>query len=111
MLTPIPDASAHNPKDFIYFRRLLNACGFTYAEAAEVLGCSERTVATYANVGGYDYPAQFMLECYAVGLHRLVEKDANSSWCRPPESANVGQNNAELRSIGTANPRKISAGR
>lgn len=70
MLPPEPDVTAHSPKDYIYFKRLLNLARLTYADAAFLLGFSERTIAKYATKGGYDYPTQFTLECLVAGLHR-----------------------------------------
>lgn len=62
----LPDAKLHKPKDHIYFRRLLRACGFkSYRVAAKALGMGRRTVARYATDGGFPYPVQFYLECRA----------------------------------------------
>lgn len=72
MLTPIPDASAHNPEPG-YFRSLLNKAGMTYADAATKLNISERTVKRYAAVGGFGYGVQFVLECYAARLDGIAE--------------------------------------
>lgn len=72
----LPDAKLHKPKDHIYFRRLLRACGFTsYRIAARALGLGRRTVARYATDGGFPYPVQFYLEARAA-MHHEMKNDA-----------------------------------
>lgn len=72
----LPDAKLHKNKlsdePHIYFRKLLKACRFkTYRQAADALGITKRTVAQYANRGGYSYATQFYLECRAAMQHEM----------------------------------------
>lgn len=96
MLTPLPDASLHNP-DPGYFRRLLRACNLTYAEAAEMLQRDERTICRYASgEAQFDYPIQFTLEWYASRLAELLAKESDKMSCSEPEkSGSLAHNSAE----------------
>lgn len=71
----LPNAKLHRPTDHIYFRQLLRAAGFeNYAAAAVGLGLSRRTIARYANDGGFTYELQWYLEC--LGAIRKGQSDA-----------------------------------
>lgn len=73
----LPDAKLHKPGDYIYFRKLLRACGFkSYRIAAKALGMGRRTVARYATDGGFPYPVQFYLECRAAMQYEAGESSA-----------------------------------
>lgn len=110
MLTPYPDATLHNP-DPGYFRRLLRACGFTYADAAEALKCDERTVGRYAcGHSQFDYSTQFTLECFVAKRISEAAKEDKLSSTNPQKQASLVPKNAELRPTGTDNPRKSAQG-
>lgn len=105
MLTPYPDETLHNPEPG-YFRRLLRACGFTYADASLLLQCDERTVGRYASgKTKFDYAVQFLLECQVA---KRIKKEKDKMSCPIPENPATVSQNAVLRPTGQNE--RISAG-